>query len=63
MPYSHPQQVERQHAFKQVRLLMPGAAALAASAGYVNSVALGFVHTPVSHMTGAFADVDNDVTK
>lgn len=55
MPYSHPQQLERQHAFKQVRLLMPGAAALAASAGYVNSVALGFFHTPVSHMTGAIS--------
>ena len=61
MPYSHPQQVERQHAFKQVRLLMPGAAALAASAGYVNSVALGFFHTPVSHMTGAISHLGLDM--
>lgn len=53
MPYSHPQPVERHNAFKQVRLLVPGAVALAVSAGYVNSVALGFFHTPVSHMTGA----------
>ena len=55
MPYSHPQQVERPNAFKQVRLLMPGAAALATSAGCVNSVALGFLQTPVSHITGAIS--------
>lgn len=55
MPYSHPQPLERHAAFKQVRLLIPGAAALALSAGYINSVALGFFHTPVSHMTGAIS--------
>ena len=55
MPYSHPQPLERHAAFKQVRLLIPGAAALALSAGYINSVALGFFHTPVSHMTGAMS--------
>ena len=55
MPYSHPQQVEKHNAFKQAHLLMPGAAALAGSAGYVNSVALDFFHTPVSHMTGAIS--------
>ena len=55
MPYSHPQPLDRQSAFKQVRLLIPGAFALAASAGFINSVALGFFHTPVSHMTGAIS--------
>lgn len=55
MPYSHPQPLERHAAFKQVRLLIPGAAALAVSAGYINSVALGFFHAPVSHMTGAIS--------
>ncbi len=55
MPYSHPQPLEKHAAFKQVRLLIPGAAALALSAGYINSVALGFFHTPVSHMTGAIS--------
>lgn len=55
MPYSHPQPLERHAAFKQVRLLIPGAAALSLSAGYINSVALGFFHTPVSHMTGAIS--------
>jgi len=55
MPYSHPQPLEKHNAFKQVRLLVPGAAALAISAGFINSVALGFFHTPVSHMTGAIS--------
>jgi len=55
MPYSHPQALEKHNAFKQVRLLIPGAAALAISAGFINSVALGFFHTPVSHMTGAIS--------
>ena len=55
MPYSHPQPLDRQSAFKQVRLLVPGAFALAGSAGFINSVALGFFHTPVSHMTGAIS--------
>jgi uncharacterized membrane protein YoaK (UPF0700 family) len=60
MPYSHPQPFEKHNAFKQVRLLVPGAFALAASAGFINSVALGFFHTPVSHMTGAISHFSMD---
>ena len=55
MPYSHPQPLERHNAFKQVQFLLPGAVALAGSAGFINSVALGFFNTPVSHMTGAIS--------
>jgi uncharacterized membrane protein YoaK (UPF0700 family) len=63
MPYSHPQPIEKHNAFKQVRFLMPGAFALAASAGFINSIALGFFHTPVSHMTGAVSHSGMDVAK
>ena len=61
MPYSHPQPLDRAEAFRQVRHLLPGAAALAALAGYVNSVVLGFFHTPVSHMTGAVSHLAIDI--
>lgn len=61
MPYSRPQPVERHNAFKQVRFLLVGALALAGAAGYVNSVALGFFHTPVSHMTGAVSHFGMDL--
>ena len=60
MPYSHPQPIEKHNAFKQVRLLVPGAFAFAASAGFINSVGLGFFHTPVSHMTGAISHLGMD---
>jgi uncharacterized membrane protein YoaK (UPF0700 family) len=63
MPYSHPQPIEKHNAFKQVRFLLLGALALAASAGFINSVALGFFHTPVSHMTGAVSHSGMDVAK
>lgn len=53
MPYSFPQAVDRREAFKRVPHLLPGALTLASLAGYINSVALGFFHSPVSHMTGA----------
>lgn len=43
--------------------LLPGGAALAATAGYVNSVVLGFFHAPVSHMTGAVSRVGIDVAE
>ncbi|HEY0947165.1 MAG TPA: YoaK family protein [Opitutaceae bacterium] len=39
---------------------MPGALALAGTAGYINSVVLGFFHTPVSHMTGAVSRLGLD---
>jgi len=63
MPYSHPQPIEKHNAFKQVRFLLPGAFALAAAAGFINSVALGFFHTPVSHMTGAVSHSGMDVAR
>lgn len=61
MPYSHPQPFEKHNAFKQVRWLAPGAFALAGAAGFINSVALGFFHTPVSHMTGAISHSGMDL--
>ena len=63
MPYSHPQPIEKHNAFTQVRFLVPGAFALAAAAGFINSVALGFFHTPVSHMTGAVSHSGMDVAR
>ncbi len=63
MPYSHPQPIEKHNAFKQVRFLMLGSFALAASAGFINSVALGFFRTPVSHMTGAVSHTGMDVAR
>jgi uncharacterized membrane protein YoaK (UPF0700 family) len=60
MPYSHPQPVEKHNAFKQVRFLLLGAVGLALTAGFINSVALGVFHTPVSHMTGAVSHLGMD---
>lgn len=61
MPYSHPQKVDRQAVFRQVRHLLPGALALAATAGFINAVVLGFFRTPVSHMTGAISHLGLDL--
>lgn len=63
MPYSHPQSIEKHNAFKQVRFLVLGALALAGAAGFINSIALGFFHTPVSHMTGAVSHSGMDIAK
>lgn len=61
MPYSHPLPIDRKEAYRKVRHLLPGAMALAGTAGYINSVALGFFHTPVSHMTGAVSHLGIDL--
>lgn len=61
MPYSHPQPLDRRNALRQIRHLLPGALALTAVAGFVNSVVLGFFHTPVSHMTGAVSHLGIDL--
>jgi uncharacterized membrane protein YoaK (UPF0700 family) len=53
VPYSHPQPIDKTAALRRIRHLLPGAAALAANAGFLNTIALGFFQTPVSHMTGA----------
>ncbi len=63
MPYSHPQPVDRREAYRKIRHLLPGAAAFAGTAGYVNSVGLGFFLTPVSHMTGAVSHLGIDLAQ
>lgn len=63
MPYSHPQPIDRRTAISQIRHLVPGALALALTAGYINSVVLGFFHTPVSHMTGAVSHLGLDLAE
>lgn len=60
MPYSHPQGFDRNQAFRRIRHLLPGTALLAGTAGYVNTVSLGFFRTPVSHMTGAVSHLGLD---
>ncbi|MBV8878768.1 MAG: DUF1275 domain-containing protein [Planctomycetaceae bacterium] len=53
---------QRPHrAFYRLKHLLPGAAAMAGTAGFVNSVVLGFFHSPVSHMTGAVSRLGLDV--
>jgi uncharacterized membrane protein YoaK (UPF0700 family) len=52
MPYPQAQLIDRKRAILNTRHLIPGAVAFAATAGYVNSIALGFFQSPVSHMTG-----------
>jgi len=53
MPYSHSQRVDQRSAQQRIPHLLPGALVLAASAGFINTLSLGFFRTPVSHMTGA----------
>lgn len=48
---------------RKFRHLLPGAAAMAGVAGYVNSVVLGFFRTPVSHMTGAVSRTGVDLAE
>lgn len=60
MPYSHPQSFPRHNAFQQVRYLWSGTIALAGTAGFINSVALGIFHSPVSHMSGAVSRLGLD---
>jgi uncharacterized membrane protein YoaK (UPF0700 family) len=61
MPYSHPQTLTREQALGRIRHLLPGALAFAGTAGFINSIALGFFHSPVSHMTGAVSYLGIDV--
>ncbi len=61
MPYSHPQRIDKQQAFQRIPHLLPGALALAATAGFINTLSLGFFRTPVSHMTGAVSHLGLDV--
>ncbi len=61
MPYSHPQPLDRANAYRKIRHLFPGALLFAATAGFINSTALGFFHSPVSHMTGAVSRLGIDL--
>jgi uncharacterized membrane protein YoaK (UPF0700 family) len=63
MPYSYPQAFDRANAFRNVKHLLPGAFLLACMAGYINSVAIGFFHSPVSHMTGALSYFASDLSE
>ncbi|RYZ89579.1 MAG: DUF1275 domain-containing protein [Proteobacteria bacterium] len=68
MPYSHPQPLDRASIYRDWKHILPGAMALSGTAGYINSVVLGFLDTPVSHMSGAvshlgIAIADNDVSR
>ncbi len=53
MPYSHPQTLDKATVLREWKHILWGAMALGGTAGYVNSVTLGFFDTPVSHMSGA----------
>lgn len=55
MPFSNAQRIDPSLAHRRIRFLWVGAAAMTATAGYVNSVLLSFFETPVSHMTGAIS--------
>jgi uncharacterized membrane protein YoaK (UPF0700 family) len=62
MPYTRPgAQPERPTIIAARPLVMAGGMSLAAVAGYVNAVALGFFHVPVSHMTGAVSRLGGDL--
>lgn len=63
MPSSRPTSFDAKEAHRRIRHLLPGAMAFAGTAGYVNSVALGFFHTPVSHMTGAISHLGLDLSE
>ncbi len=53
MPYSHPQPLDKATVGREWKHILPAMVGLSATAGYVNSVMLGFFDTPVSHMSGA----------
>ncbi len=53
MPYSHPQPLDKATIGRQWKHILPAMMGLSGTAGYVNSVMLGFFDTPVSHMSGA----------
>ena len=62
MPYARPgAPPERPPIIAARPLVMAGGMSLASVAGYVNAVALGFFHVPVSHMTGAVSRLGGDL--
>jgi uncharacterized membrane protein YoaK (UPF0700 family) len=63
VPYTRPNWSQESRAILHHRHLLPGAIIFAGIAGYVNSVALGSFHSPVSHMTGAISYLGIDLTR
>lgn len=63
MPYSYPQPVDKATIYREWKHILPGMMALSGTAGYVNSVMLGFFDTPVSHMSGAVSRLELNVAK
>jgi uncharacterized membrane protein YoaK (UPF0700 family) len=63
MPYSHPQPVDKATIYRDWKHILPGAMALGGTAGYINSVLLGFIDTPVSHMSGAVSRLGLNVAE
>ncbi len=62
MPYANPNAPpERPTIIRARPFVMAGGMSLATVAGYVNAVALGFFHVPVSHMTGAVSRLGGDL--
>jgi uncharacterized membrane protein YoaK (UPF0700 family) len=63
VPYSYPQPLDKATIHRQWKHLLPGAMALCGTAGYVNSVVLGFFNTPVSHMSGAVSHLGVNIAE
>src|SRR5690349_9852339 len=61
MPYSHPQPLDKAVVAREWKHILYGAMALGGTAGYTNSVVLGFFDTPVSHMSGAVSHLGIDI--
>lgn len=58
-----PQEIDKVKAQREWKHILVGAMALAATAGYINSVVLDFFDIPVSHVTGAISRLGNDVAR
>ncbi|RYZ88213.1 MAG: DUF1275 domain-containing protein [Proteobacteria bacterium] len=63
MPYSYPQPLDKATIYREWKHILPGAMALAGTAGYINSIVLGFFATPVSHMSGAVSHLGLDIAQ
>ncbi|RYZ88952.1 MAG: DUF1275 domain-containing protein [Proteobacteria bacterium] len=63
MPYSYPQLLDKATIYREWKHILLGAMALAGTAGYINSIVLGFFATPVSHMSGAVSHLGLDIAQ
>lgn len=57
MPYASKEDFQAHDLPLSIKLVFIGGITLAALAGYVNVIMLGFYHVPVSHMTGAISSL------